>query len=435
MERRLEIPVTNKYATMRDDHAHHYRELFERFKFLENPYTGNISSQTFKHKIGTAPDVIKNVVLSLKDRTSKLLHKLPKTFLFIGKPGVGKTFLAAAIAYELQEDDWMPLLVNSAVVCDRYVNSGEQNLNEFFNDVIETDRKYVVIFDEISVLAQRNKDANIQHDKDTASALWLGIDKLKKSEKFLILGTTNTIDKFPDPLLSRFHKQHRITIRVPDVNDRLVILKDFLHDTDIKNCGEAEYAQLANRTNRYTGRELVSYLEKFICTPTKGGLTYQNLLNSLPRITIFHVGGRKIVELGVFMMDHKLAVIGFIASGVLGAAYIKWQMKHTDAINTTNQNSAKDQLEIAKKQLELAQKQAQNAIDQQTRQMEQAEKQLEQNSLNSHIKRAVVNESVRVAVNHIVLNEALLEWAASTNSLVLSLPAKFILFCKKSFSK
>lgn len=80
MERTLEIPVMNKYATMRDDHAHHYRELFERFKFLENPYTGNISSQTFKHKIGTAPDVIKNVVLSLKDRTSKLLHNCLKRF-------------------------------------------------------------------------------------------------------------------------------------------------------------------------------------------------------------------------------------------------------------------------------------------------------------------------------------------------------------------
>ena len=126
---------------------------------------------------------------------------MPQTLLFQGVPGCGKTYLAQAMAHEL---DWP--LVQFRSVRGPYVGQSEQQL-ELVITIVEQLQPVALLFDEIDqLIGQRGTGAS--GDSGTSERMlarifnWLG--SMEHRGKILFIGTSNRPDILDAALLDRF---------------------------------------------------------------------------------------------------------------------------------------------------------------------------------------------------------------------------------------
>lgn len=179
----------------------------------------------------------------------------PRGILLHGPPGVGKTYLARAIANEVGAHF---LYINGPEILSSVQGGTEANLRSTFEEAMES-APSVVLIDEIDAIAPLRKDSP-RADARMGTQLLSLLDGLVSMEDVVVIGTTNRIDAI-DPALRRPGRFDReIRIGPPDAVGRLAILDIHTRGVPLSAEASAYLAQVAAATHGYTGADLVDLI-------------------------------------------------------------------------------------------------------------------------------------------------------------------------------
>ena len=196
----------------------------------------------FKH-----PDIYKGVG-DLTRKKEKL--NFPRSVLFEGPPGTGKTTAAKIIAHETE----MPLIyvpIESVMSC--WYGMSEKKLAGIF-DYSSQLEKSILFLDEIDSLAgSREKDMH-EATRRVLSVLLRKMDGFSSVKNVLTIGATNMASSLDKALLSRFGKTIRFPL--PNSEERKSIFSFYA-----KHLPANSLKSLASMTEKKSGRDIENICE------------------------------------------------------------------------------------------------------------------------------------------------------------------------------
>jgi SpoVK/Ycf46/Vps4 family AAA+-type ATPase len=173
--------------------------------------------------------------------------------LMYGPPGNGKTFVARAVAGEL---DAAFFLVDASQIKDKYVGETEKKLTSLFNEARGTG-KAVIFFDEVDDLLSQRGNQKI----GTVNTFLKMADGFVKDDGcLLILAATNKPWMLSPAVLRPGRLGTHIYVGPPDQPAREAILKYSFGGAPVGE--DVAFATLADKTGGYSGAELAEVCER-----------------------------------------------------------------------------------------------------------------------------------------------------------------------------
>lgn len=180
----------------------------------------------------------------------------PKGCLMVGVPGCGKSLMAKAISAA-----WaMPLLrLDMGALKSKYVGDSEQNIRKALN-LAETVAPCVLWLDEIEkALAgatQGAADGGVSGDALGAILQWMQ----DRAGSVFVVATANDVSQLPPELLRKGRFDDLFFVDLPTAEERQAILRAALkaHGRDADMFAPEQYAELAKRTQDFTGAEIAA---------------------------------------------------------------------------------------------------------------------------------------------------------------------------------
>ena len=176
-----------------------------------------------------------------------------KGILLYGKPGVGKTMLAKALAKEAQAV-FVPLQLSA--ILNKWVGESNKLVAAAFS-LAHKVQPAVLFIDELDTFLKSSNADNAYLDtiKSEFLTLWDGISTSQQSQ-VLVLGATNKPQSIDPAILRRMPRTFHVPL--PDAQGRQEILQLLLKDEDIDTSGRRFVEQeLATKlTVGYSGSDL-----------------------------------------------------------------------------------------------------------------------------------------------------------------------------------
>jgi transitional endoplasmic reticulum ATPase len=175
--------------------------------------------------------------------------------LMYGPPGCGKTHLARATAGEIQAGF---IAVGISDVLDMWIGSSERNLHSLFEQAREH-KPCVLFFDEVDALGARRSDMQHSAGRHLINQFLAEMDGIaSNNDGLLILAATNSPWHL-DPAFRRPGRFDRVLfVPPPDAPARASILQILCRGKPIQ---DLDYAQLAKRTDQFSGADLKAVLD------------------------------------------------------------------------------------------------------------------------------------------------------------------------------
>ena len=227
-------------------------------------YNPDISKDrvTFKDVAGLKEekDEMIEIVDFLKEpkKYTKMGAKVPKGVLLCCKPGTGKTLIAKAIAGEAN----VPFIsMSGSEFVEMFAGLGASRVRKLF-DKAKNISPCIIFIDEIDAIGSRRtatSGADTENNQ-TLNQLLVEMDGFNSDTSIIVIAATNRPEMLDEALLRPGRFDRRITIGLPDVNDREEILK--IHAKDKKISKDVSLRSIAEDTAGASGAELANILNE-----------------------------------------------------------------------------------------------------------------------------------------------------------------------------
>src|SRR5437588_2387397 len=204
---------------------------------------------------------IREVVEFLRSpgRFKEIGARIPKGVLLVGPPGTGKTLLARAVAGEAG----VPFLsVTGSDFMEMFVGMGASRVRDLF----QTARKQapaIIFVDEIdSIGRKRGAGLGGGHDEreQTLNQMLAEMDGFESTEGIVMMAATNRPDILDPALLRPGRFDRQIVVPLPDLEERLPILK--VHCKDKKLSHDVDLDVVARGTPGMSGADLANLVNE-----------------------------------------------------------------------------------------------------------------------------------------------------------------------------
>jgi cell division protease FtsH len=255
--------------------------------------------------------------------------RIPKGILLMGAPGTGKTLLARAVAGEAG----VPFMsISGSEFVEMFVGVGASRVRDLFLTAKKA-APSIIFVDEIDAVGRvRGTGVGGGNDEreQTLNQILVEMDGFEPNEKVIVMAATNRPDVLDPALLRPGRFDRRVTIDLPDRQDRLAILgvharkKPLAEDINLEVIAERtpgfsgadlfslmnEGAILAAREGRKTVAQydLIRSIEKVMLGPERKS----HVLNKKEKeITAYHEAGHALVASVLPYADpvHKISII------------------------------------------------------------------------------------------------------------------------------
>lgn len=176
-----------------------------------------------------------------------------KGILLYGPPGCSKTLTVKALATEAGLNF---LAVKGAEILSMYVGESERALREIFRKA-RSARPSIIFFDEIDAIAY--KRGSSQGGVNVLTTLLNEMDGIEELRNVLVVAATNKPDVLDPALMRPGRLDNLLYIGPPDLEARQEILAIWSRKSVVHP--EVDLADLAQRTEGYSGAEIVSICE------------------------------------------------------------------------------------------------------------------------------------------------------------------------------
>ena len=288
---------------------------------------------TFKDIAGVkeAKEELKEIVDFLKN-PKKFLDigaRIPKGVLLMGAPGTGKTLLARAVAGEAG----VPFFhLSGSEFVEMFVGVGASRVRDLFA-MAKKAAPAIIFIDEIDAVGRvRGTGVGGGNDEreQTLNQILVEMDGFEPAEKVIVIAASNRPDVLDPALLRPGRFDRRVTLDLPDRDDREAILnihaakKPFAEDVNLRLVAERtpgfsgadlyslmnEGAILAAREDRkkVAQYDLIRAIEKVMLGPERKS---HILSKKEKEITAYHEAGHALVSSVLPFADpvHKISII------------------------------------------------------------------------------------------------------------------------------
>lgn len=225
----------------------------------------NDSSQkvTFKDVAGAkeAKQELEEIVDFLKN-PKKFLDigaEIPKGVMMMGAPGTGKTLLARAVAGEAGVPFYS---ISGSEFVEMFVGVGASRVRDLFS-MAKKSAPSIIFVDEIDAVG-RVRGTGIGGGNDereqTLNQILVEMDGFEPNAKVIVMAATNRPDVLDPALLRPGRFDRRVTIDLPDRDDRKAILE--VHARKKPLAEDVNLDVIAQRTPGFSGADLYSLMNE-----------------------------------------------------------------------------------------------------------------------------------------------------------------------------
>ncbi|MFX1396395.1 MAG: AAA family ATPase [Promethearchaeota archaeon] len=206
--------------------------------------------------IGGLEEVIQKVreIIELPIRHPELFKKIgidpPKGVLLHGPPGIGKTLLARAVAFET---DAHFILISGPEIMSKFFGQSEENLRKIFDEA-KKNAPTIIFLDELdSIAPQREENKNQVESRVVAQLLSL-MDGLEGRGEIIIIAATNKINSIDLALRRPGRFDREIEIGAPTIDGRYEIL--LIHTRGMPLSRNLNLKLIAEKTHGFVGADI-----------------------------------------------------------------------------------------------------------------------------------------------------------------------------------
>jgi cell division protease FtsH len=212
--------------------------------------------------------------------------QIPKGVLLMGAPGTGKTMLARAVAGEAG----VPFFhLSGSEFEEMFVGVGASRVRDLF-DMAKKSSPAIIFIDEIDAVG-RMRSASIggqgEAREQTLNQILVEMDGFEPTMNLIVMAATNRPDVLDQALLRPGRFDRRITLDLPDRNDREAILTVHIKKKPLAE--DINLRVIAERTPGFSGADLYSLMNEGAILAAREGrktVAQYDLIRSIEKVML-----------------------------------------------------------------------------------------------------------------------------------------------------